>query len=146
MQMLANAVAEIVQCVAGAVADCWPNFLPHFSAGAVSERCGSEGQDQHHHSAQCNRASPTGHIGIARYERMARRYGQQYGPDKPAHPKVFPERYKRDYGEERNPAMQARRNGKYDVAAVKLATGKKVERGCEHPNPRSSGDRMERER
>jgi hypothetical protein len=119
MEPVTNAVAEIVQRISASVTDFWP----HFSAGAVSEGCRSEGQHQHHHSAQCNRASPTGDIGIVRYERMARGYGQQYGPDKPAHPKVFPERYKRDYGEERNPAVQARRDREYDVAAVKLATG-----------------------
>src|ERR1700694_3513436 len=42
--------------------------------------------------------------------------------------------------------MQARRNGKYDVAAVELAAWQQVKRSGEHSDPRGSGDRMQRER
>ena len=41
--------------------------------------------------------------------------------------------------------MQARRDGKYDVAAIELAAWQQVERSSEHSDPCGSGDRMERE-
>ena len=95
-------------------------------------------------SARARRRPVT--LGIARDSRMPAGQGQEHGPEQPAGPKIFSKRDERDNGEQRDPAMQAWRDGKHDVAAIELAAGQQVERGGEHSDPRGSGDRMERER
>src|SRR4029077_7503507 len=107
---------------------------------------GAKSEAQHQSGADRQDAAAAGDIGIARNAWMPQGQSQHHGPEEPPRPKIFPEWNEREHCDHRNPAMQARRNGKYDVAAVELAARQQVERSSEHSYPCGGGDWMQRER